>query len=151
MGVMKFNFSRSQDFSPELVIEGFKEQIQVISSTKVLGIILTNDLKWAENTEYICKRAHKTTWKLRRLKVLDVDPTVILDVYMKQVRSVVELAVPAWNSGLTLAKVADFERVQKVPSFIILNGYNFFRNALKDLNLESLESRRKLLCVNFKA
>ena len=39
-------------------------------------------------------------WKLRRLKVLDVYSTVILDVYMKEVRSVVELAVLAWNSGI---------------------------------------------------
>ena len=51
--VMTFNFSRSQDFPPELAISGFNDQIEVISETKLLGIILTNDLKWAGNTEYI--------------------------------------------------------------------------------------------------
>ena len=137
-GVMKFNFSKSQDFPPELVIEGFKDQIQVIRETKLLGIILTNDLKWAANTQYICKKAHKNMWKLRRLKVLEVDSSILLDVYMKEVRSVVELAVPAWHSGLTLAQAADIERVQKVAVSIILTGFNSYSNALNALNLDSL-------------
>ena len=68
--VMTFNFSRSQDFPPELVISGFNDQIEVIFETKLLGIILTNDLKWAGNTEYICKKAYKNMWKIRRMKNL---------------------------------------------------------------------------------
>ena len=55
--IMKFNFSRKQKFSPEMLISGFKDQITVISETKLPGVILTNDLKWTENTDYICKKA----------------------------------------------------------------------------------------------
>ena len=43
--IMKFNFSRKQNFPPEMSISGFKDQIAIISETKLLGIILTNDLK----------------------------------------------------------------------------------------------------------
>ena len=57
--ILKFNFSRNFDFPPELVISGFNDQLEVISETKLLGVMITSDLKWAANTEYICKKAFK--------------------------------------------------------------------------------------------
>ena len=30
----------------------------------------------------------------------------LLDVYMKQVRSILELAVPAWHPGITVSKTS---------------------------------------------
>ena len=95
-------------------INGFKENLCVVSETKLLGVILSNDLKWAANTDYICKKAYKKMWMLTRMKVLDIEPLVILDVYTKEIRSLLELAVPAWNSGLTQKQVADIERVLRV-------------------------------------
>ena len=59
-------------------------------------------------------------WMLRRMKVLDVEPLSILDVYLKEIRSILELAVPAWHSGLTVKQAEDIERVQKVALKIIL-------------------------------
>ena len=56
------------------------------------------------------------------MKLLDVDPFIMLDVYVKEIRSVMELAVPAWHSGLTVKQSADIERVQKVAIQIILSG-----------------------------
>ena len=94
-------------------------------------------------------------WKLRRLKTLDVDPLVMLDVYMKEIRSVVELAVPAWHSGLTLAQTADIERVQKVALSIILGTFRTGRRRvpydwnLSTLDVEPLEERRNMLCKTF--
>ena len=75
------------------------DQLQVISEAKLLGIMLTSDLKWAKNTDYICKRAYRKRWSLRRMKLLDLEPLVMLDVYTKEIRSVLELAVPAWHSA----------------------------------------------------
>ena len=58
-------------------------------------------------------------WTLRRMKVLDLEPLVILDVYMKEFRSVLELVVPAWHSELSKKNAADIERVQRVAVSII--------------------------------
>ena len=66
--IMKFNVSRTHDFPPELEIEGFKDKLQIVSQTKLLGVVLSSDLKWAANTEYICKRAYSKMWTLRRIK-----------------------------------------------------------------------------------
>ena len=118
---MKFNFSASYDFPPQLYIEGFENNLEAISETKLLGVIITNDLKWAANTEYVCKKAYKKMWVLRRMKILDVDPLIICEVYTKEIRSLLELAVPAWHSGLTYKQSSDIERVQKVAVKIILS------------------------------
>ena len=56
-------------------------------------------------------------------EALDIEPLLILDVYLKEVRSVVELAVPAWHIGLTLRQSADIERVQRVAVYIILGDF----------------------------
>ena len=50
---MKFNFSRSYDFPPELLIDGFNEKLNVINETRLLGVIISNDLKWGANKDNI--------------------------------------------------------------------------------------------------
>ena len=153
--IMKFNVSRTHDFPPELEIEGFKDKLQIVSQTKLLGVILSSDLKWAANTEYICKRAYSKMWTLRRMKALDLEPLLILDVYIKEVRSVLELAVPAWHSGLTVRQSADIERVQRVAVHIILSDFTTGKSqysydmSLVVLDIEPLAIRRDKLCLTF--
>ena len=126
-----------------------------LTETKLLGIILTNDLKWSLNTEYLCKKAYKKMWTLRRMKVLDVEPSIICDVYVKEIRSLLELAVPAWHSGLTKKQTADIERVQKVAVKVILSDCNngisdlTYDMAMAVLTLEPLQARRDKLGVTF--
>ena len=111
---MKFNFSKTKDFPPEVTIDGFRENIQVVSQARLVGVIISDDLKQEHNTKFICTKAYSNLWMLRRLKQLNVDTAKILDVYMKEVRSLVELAVPAWHGLLTKSQSADVERVQRV-------------------------------------
>ena len=79
LNVMKFNFSKSYDFPPELTISGFKQQLEVVNETRLLGVIITSDLKWNANTDFICKKAYKKMWSLRRMKLLDLEPLLMLD------------------------------------------------------------------------
>ena len=152
---MKFSFSRNLDFSPELQVNGFKNNLEEITETKLLGIMITSDLKWAVNTEYICKKAYKRMWILRRMKVLDIEPLVMLEIYEKEIRSILELAVPAWHSGITIKQSDDIERVQKTAVNIILsssiNGKcdMSYDMALVTLSLEPLSVRRDKLCRTF--
>ena len=94
-------------------------------------------------------------WTLRRMKVLDVDPYIILDVYMKEIRSLLELAVPAWHSGLTVKQAGDIERVQRVAVHIILSDSitgkcDFdYAMALVVLAIDPLKERRDKLCLSF--
>ena len=74
----------------------------------------------------------------------------LLDVYQKQVRSVMELAVAVWEPALTVAEDKQIERVQKAAYSIILgDNYNTYSTALKVLGAETLGTRRKKLTLNF--
>ena len=74
---------------------------------------------------------------------------------MKEIRAILELAVPAWHSGLTRKQSADIERVQRVAVSIILSDCKTGKSefsydmALVVLELEPLEERRQKLCLSF--
>ena len=65
---------------------------------RVLGITITSDMKWATN---MVTRANKKLYVLMRLKNSSTKGTDPEDIYCKQVRSLLELAVPAWHGGIT--------------------------------------------------
>ena len=145
---MMFNNCKSIDFMPTFQING--HEIDLVEEIKILGVILTSDLKFSSNTEYIVGRAFKRIWMLRRLKNLGASGEQLIDVYIKQVRSVLELAVPVWHSSLTLANKLDIERVQRAALQIILGSdYDSYTSACDQANLLTLDERRNKLCKKF--
>ena len=71
-------------------------------------------------------------------------------IYMLQVRSKLEQSAVLWHFGLTKKNRNNLERVQKSALRVILGKkYTSYSDALKLLNIESLEDRRKLLCLKF--
>ena len=69
---------------------------------------------------------------------------------MKEIRSILELAVPVWHGGLTAKQVKDIERLQKTVLYIIL-GEHFINYdvACTLLEIEPLSMRRDQLCLKF--
>ena len=146
--VMLFNSCRSKDFNPEMNVEG--KTIQVVEETKLLGLLITNDLKWTSNTNYLVKKAYKRLWIIKRLKILGAGAEALLEIYVKQIRCILELAVPVWNGSMTIEGKAQLERVQKSALHIILGKtYTSYEDALRALQLESLEERRESICLKF--
>ena len=117
---------------------------------KLLSLILRNDLSWKPNTEIMTKKAYKRLWILKRLKRQGASLDDLRDIYVKQVRSVLEFGVPVWSSGLTQEDALDIERVQKSFLHIALgNDYTDYQAALAESSLEMLSSRRTRLCKSF--
>ena len=107
-------------------------------------------MKWSSNTEYIVKRASNKLWILRRLKNLGAQTDELVDMYIKQCRSILEFAAPAWHGAITVTDRQDIERIQKGALHIILGDkYESYRNALNLTSLESLDARRDNLCIKF--
>ena len=147
--VMIFNTRKMYDGRPRLAV-GENEFLEIVESYKLLGVIVRSDLKWSENTDYMCKKGYSRLWLLRRLKSLGANQSEMLDVYSKQVRSILELAVPVWNAGLTKHDSNQIERVQRSAFHIILGeGYACYENALETLGYDRLSSRRLKLCEKF--
>ena len=93
--VMMFNPSRTYDGTPKLTLPDMGDNyLEVVETFKLVGVIIRSDMKWCDNTDYICKKGYSRLWMIRRLKGLGADTKELLDVYQKQVRSVLEMAVP---------------------------------------------------------
>ena len=123
---------------------------EFVIAVKLLGITIRSDMKWTTNTENMIHEACKKLWILRRLKFIGAKVIDLVEVYCKQIRCILELAVPAWQGSITQAERLAIERVQKIACCIILGEkYLSYKSALKTLNLESLESRRKKLSLKF--
>ena len=103
--VMVFNPCTSIDFQPQFVLED--NELEVVDEMRVIGLIIRSDMKWSSNTESIVSRANKKLWVVRRLKKSGVKTVDLIDVYCKQVRSLLELAVPAWHGSITQAEGMD--------------------------------------------
>ena len=74
----------------------------------------------------------------------------LVDAYKKEVRSLVEMAVPVWHGGLTQQLSNQIESVQKCSLATILGvKYNSYDDALKLLKLDRLDQRRTQLCIRF--
>ena len=76
--------------------------IVVVDEIRTLGLIIRSDLKWTSNTEHLVDEAKKRLWILRRPKNLGASQADFLDIYLKQIRYVLELA--AWSGSITLAE-----------------------------------------------
>ena len=147
--IILFNKSRKHDFPPKLHFSD-GDILEVVSHIKLVGVILSNDMRWKQNTDYICQKANKKLWILRRLKQYELDPFNIFDVYCKEVRSLLELAVPVWHSGLTKAESKQIESIQKTAFKIILGpDYIDYEVACTIFGVEPLELRRVQLCLKF--
>ena len=77
---------------------------------------------WNLNTDHICTKAYERIWMLRRLKQLGASDDELKDVYEKQIRCVLELAVAVWSAGLTISQASQIERVQKTVCAVILGN-----------------------------
>ena len=67
----------------------------------------------------IIKKAYGRMWIVRRLKAPGATRARLIDVLQKQVLSVLNLGVPAWDCLLTEEEKQDFERVLKTGLRII--------------------------------
>ena len=121
-----------------------------VQETKLLGTIITQDLKWDRNTDYIVKRANMRLEILRRISSFGASWNDLKTIYISYIRSILEQNCTVWHSGLSAENSANIERLQKTSLKIILKDeYKSYENALKLLDLEPLFERREILCYNF--
>ena len=145
---MIFNFTKNSQFATRMVLEN--ENVETVTSTKLLGTIITNDLKWNENTAYLVKKANSRMQLLRNVATFTTNRDDLVCIYKLFIRSMVELNSGVWHSALTLENTQDLERVQKTAFKIILGQkYISYEKAQELLKLNTLEERRQNLALSF--
>ena len=95
--------------------------IEKVKKYKLLGVILTVDLKWKEHIAYIYGKACKRLYSLRVLRKAGVEVKNILKVYLAIIRPILEYAVPVWRA---------------IPEYLSQKIESVQKRALKIIKLE---------------
>ena len=80
---------------------------------------------------------------LRRLKRLGADVSDLKEIYIKQVRSILEYVAPVWNPNLTKKWSIEIEQVQKSLMHIVLGTqYESDSKAFLTFDLDTLSLQK---------
>ena len=107
----------SYQFKSNLILK--KQKVEVINETKLLGLIITSDLRWDKNVDYLVKDANKRMIMLHAESKFTSDKQVLKGIYFTRIRCKLDQSAVVWNSSLTLKNISDLERVQKSAVRII--------------------------------
>ena len=125
--------------------------------------MLTDDLKWAENTVNICSKVNKKLYQIRMMKQFGLQRAELVTAWRSMLRPVAEYAVPLWHSGLTESDSGKIEMLQKKALGTILgtvyvdnkryykleNEHVTYLDALQNIGLTTLKNRREVLTSKF--
>ena len=85
---------------------------------------------------------------LRKVASFGTDPEVLKLIYIQIIRVILEQSCQVWDGGLTIKNRRSLERCQKLSLKIILPNIPY-KEALKRLHLEDLQTRRTKICLKF--
>ena len=81
--------------------------LEIITSTRLLGTIISSDLKWFENTEMLVKRAYQRMVILHRLYSFNIEDSDLVTIYILYIRSILEQSCQVWHHAITEEEVMD--------------------------------------------
>ena len=120
-------FSRAQaDLNTRLVMNNVK--LDQVHAARLLGVLLTDDLKFEQNTNDICKRGFARISMITKLKFVGVGCHDLVDTHTLFIRSVLEYCSVSRHSSLT-------KHVQSTALKVILGEYEDYEGVLVTCNL----------------
>ena len=142
-------FSRAKvPFTTRLSLNSHK--LDQVSATKILGMWITDDLRWDKNTKAICQKSYARMSMLTKLRYAGVKTEDLIQIYVLHIRSLTEYCATAFHSSLTVEQSQDLERIQKTCLKVILgDNYVNYSAALEMTGLETLHERRERRCLKF--
>jgi hypothetical protein len=122
----------------------------VIEEVKLLGTIVTKDIKWDKNTTHIVKKAWRRMQLLHNAARFTKERLYLTSIYKTFIRPVLEPSCIVWHSSLTSENSLDLERVQKAAVKLIMGTkHESYEKSLEVLKLEKLPDRRRHLSLTF--
>lgn len=123
-------------------------KIERVTSFKLLGVILSNDLCWHDHVETICLKAGKRLHYLSLLKRSSVPEAELVLYYKSVVRPVLEYACPIWQTNLSKEQRDMIEKVQK-RALTIINGSGDYLLQCASYDMEPMSVRLNRLTESF--
>jgi len=132
--------------NPQTALQLNCHVIEQVKSYKLLGLHVTDDLRWGEHVSTICSKAAQRLHFLKQLKRAAMSTSDLVYYYQSVIRPVVEYACVVWATSITKNQSDLIERIQRRAAKIIF-GHEV--DALKSLALPSLHDRREQLTKQF--
>ena len=117
---MIFNCCTKKKFQTRLFVRD--TLIEQVNESRLLGVIISDNLTWHANTNSLVKRAYARMSILRRLYEFNVPQKQMVQIYTLYVRSITEQSSVVWSSSITQDESCALERTQKVALKIIFRG-----------------------------
>ena len=141
-------FLQEKKFTTRLIEDN--ENIEVTNKMKLLGTIITDDLKWEANTSYIVKRAWTRMQLLHTAAKFTKERNDLKSIFITYIRPILEQSLVVWHSSLTCENSADLERVQKGAIRLIMGTkFDNYEKSLDLLRMKKLSERRTILSLTF--
>ena len=119
----------------------------MVETQKILGITISNDLKWNDHIEQAIKKANKRLYFLVQLRRAGVGAESLIKFYSAVIRPVLEYGAQVFHHNLQDYLCEDLERVHKQALSIIIIAPDLpYQLCLDCFELESLSVRRERLC-----
>ena len=139
---MRIGFSKlTTHFEP---IKIHNNPLELVKCAKILGLIVSNDLKWNEHVQQITKKARKRLYCLTQSKRANVGTKELLQFYITCIRPITEYASPVFHNSLTNYLSNELEAIQQRALKIIL-PWTSYGEALSRVGLQTLYARRQEL------
>ena len=146
--LMIINFTKKYQFSTRAKLNN--TLLDIVDQTLLLGTVVSADMTWHRNTQYLVQRGYQRMTILRKLYEFNIPREDLVMIYTMYIRSVLEYNSNVWFSMITNEEREDIERVQKVACRIILKKeYVNYNQSLITLNLMSLSDQRQMLAERF--
>jgi hypothetical protein len=138
---MRISFAKkAPDFAPVLINN---KAIDVVANVKLLGLNITNDLKWNCHVSEIIRKVSTRLYFLKQLKRANVPTKELLTFYVTCIRPITEYGCPVFHNGLPKFVSNDLERLQKRAMSIIFPQVTY-ADALAASKLPTLYDRRRI-------
>ncbi|KAI5098259.1 gastrula zinc finger protein XlCGF28.1-like [Silurus meridionalis] len=103
---------RGQSGQSTLIIDG--SSVEIVKSTKFLGVHLADNLTWSLNTSSITKKAQQRLYFLRRLRKTHLPPPILSMFYRGTIESILSSCITAWFGNCTVSKRKTLQRILEV-------------------------------------
>jgi hypothetical protein len=87
--------------------------VERVTSVKLLGLTISNKLKWNSHISHVCKKVAPRLYFLRQLKRAKLPASDLILSYSTCIRPVIEYAWQAFHDSLPKYLSDDLERLQK--------------------------------------
>ncbi len=114
--VLDFRRRNSTDHHP-LTIDS--STVERVSSTKFLGVHITEDLTWTTNTMSLSKKVQQCLHFLRRLKRASLPPPILTTFYRGTIESVLTSCITVWYGNCSAADRKTLQRTVNTAAKII--------------------------------